>query len=64
MWALVIFLFVQQGLDVILVNTRTDKEYQVESQCWARATVETKVLPLQTGNDARWQYATCVKVRP
>lgn len=63
MYALIVFLFVQNNLSVDLVNTLN---YGVsdEATCKTRAVVETRTLPLQPGNAARWQYATCVKVLP
>lgn len=64
MWALVVFLHIQQGLDVILVNTRTDREFRIEQDCWDAVQKMPVLLPLQPGNDARWQYSTCVKFRP
>lgn len=61
MFALIVFLFVQNNLDVGLVNTMNYGVYD-ETSCKANAVIETHTLPLQPGNVARWQYATCVKV--
>lgn len=62
-YALMIYLFYQSGLLVELANTRNAGEYSLE-RCNELALLETRTLPLQPGNDARWQYATCVQVRP
>ncbi len=64
MWALILVLFVQNNLDVQDVNIRIDSKYQIETECWANVQKQPVVLPLQPGNAARWQYATCVKVLP
>lgn len=60
-FCLIVFLFVQNNLDVDLVNTMNYGRFD-EQTCHAKEITETKVLPLETGNAARWQYATCVRV--
>ena len=62
MWALVVLLYVQTNLDVDIVNIRIDSYYS-ESTCGGRESPETKTLPLEVGNAARWQYALCIRVR-
>lgn len=60
-FALIVFLFYQSGSTVELANSRMAGRYNAQ-ECADNAARETKVLPLQPGNDARWQYATCVQI--
>lgn len=64
MWALILVIVVQNGLYRDIVNIRIDGEPQAEADCWKRVPAFPVLLPLQPGNSARWQYATCVKVLP
>lgn len=64
MWALILIIVVQNGLHRDIVNIRIDGDPMIEAECWPRADIETHLMPLQPGNAARWQYATCVKVFP
>lgn len=59
---LMIFLFYQSGLFVDLANSRP-AGLHTKADCEVLALTETRTLPLQPGNDARWQYATCVEVQ-
>lgn len=62
MYALIVFLFVQNGLDVQIVNTMNYGEFD-KAECYRRAVIETHTLPFGHENDAKWQYATYVQVR-
>lgn len=59
---LMIYLFYQTGTTVELASVITDKARLTRAACDILEARETKVLPLQPGNDARWQYAVCVQV--
>lgn len=61
MWALVVFLYVQSNLDVE-ISVRIDQFYS-EPTCAGREVPDTKPLPLRPGDAARWQQASCIKVR-
>ncbi len=58
---LLLVVFVQSGLAVQAASARLDGPYTT-AECAALEARESKVLPLQQGDDARWQYAKCIQV--
>ncbi|MET0980316.1 MAG: hypothetical protein ABWX90_03610 [Candidatus Saccharimonadales bacterium] len=66
-FALLIFVFIQAGLDVTIDTVSIQGRFIEREVCVAKAQAETKVLPLEVVNDiqtdARWQYATCIQVQ-
>lgn len=61
-YILIVYLFYQSGLTVELAAVVTNKARITREQCDVAEREQTKLLPLQPGNDARWQYAKCVQI--
>lgn len=59
---LLIVIFVQHGLAVEAVSARVDGPY-TKAACAALVRVESKALPMQQGDDARWQFAACIEMQ-
>lgn len=59
---LLIVVFMQYGLSVEAVSARVSGPY-TKAACEHLRLRESKPLPLQQGDDARWQFATCIEIQ-
>ncbi len=60
MWALILIFYIQTGLQVDVVSAKLNGEYGTLAACEKETPFQTKSLPTQDGEAARWQYAVCV----
>lgn len=58
---LLLVIFVQYGLTIEPVETTIHGPF-TKARCAELARTESKILPLKEGDDARWQFATCLEI--
>ena len=63
MFHLIIITFAMSAtLDMLPVKVEIKKEMYTKSECATLASENSKVMPLEPGDDARWQTALCAQL--
>jgi hypothetical protein len=62
MYTIILLLYLQQGLDVTLDQTRLRGRYPTRARCEAAAARLRGPLPIPRSHDAAWQDALCIPI--